>query len=131
MWKIRLSPNETHKLKNRKANPMNIQNSVNDTKYINQVLILPWIRGNVVEPQQWMAALRRRRTLMAEGPPSRSGSWGRSHTSTQTPNSPAKKTTISLNTLDTVFHKGTEYMKYCMIGINKQAIFSPFSPDAR
>ena len=27
---------------------------------------------------------------MAEGAPSQSGSWGRSHTSTQTPNSPAK-----------------------------------------
>ena len=59
---------------------------------------------------------------MAEGVPSRSGNWGRSHTSTQDPESTSEKSTISLNTLNTVFHKGTEYTKYCMIGINKQAI---------
>ena len=49
-----LSPNETYSLKNRNTNLMNIQNRVNDTKYkvINQVLILPWLRGNVVEHRQ-------------------------------------------------------------------------------
>ena len=44
-----------------------------------------------------------------------------SHVNTN-PEFTSEKSTISLNTLNTVFHKGTEYTKYHMIGINKQAI---------
>ena len=44
-----------------------------------------------------------------------------SHVDTN-PEFTSEKSTNSLNTLNTVFHKGTEYTKYCMIEINKQAI---------
>ena len=92
---------------------MNIQNCVNYTKVaLRQCCRASSIDGSITEDADPDGG----------GGPESVGEMGEDLHFVTNPEFTNEKFVISLNTLNTVFHKCTEYTKHCIIGINKQAI---------